>query len=393
MNLSTSAFPQSAAEHTAVPSGVPAVSVIVPIFNQAGYLEQALSSLAAQTLENLEFVCVNDGSTDASLEILQKHAAKDARFVILDKPNTGYGDSMNRGMEIARGEYIGIFEPDDLLLPKMYKTLYTIASSHDLDLVKADFYCFYSDADGTIHKEVKKLTDDARYYGRLINTSEDIKAFYLQMNTWSGIYKRDFLNRWNIRHNPSLGASYQDNGFWFQTFCRAKRAWFVDMPFYMYRQDNAASSIHDSSKFYAITQEYQFIYDWLCQDAQLLARFEPVFYYHKFANCISTYHRLDESLKDAYLQHIRQEFEQPMRQGKLLRGYFGDDYWRQLLCILKSPARFKQEGSQTLQDRIQARTFTGALAPLKHKIYTAFCLLRYGGWRTFMQRLTRKGNG
>ena len=77
------------------------------------------------------------------------------------------------------------------------------------------------------------------------------------MNTWSGIYRRDFLLRNQIRHNETPGASFQDNGFWFQTFCLAKSVVFLDSIFYMNRRDNPNSSVYDSNKVYFVSEEYK----------------------------------------------------------------------------------------------------------------------------------------
>lgn len=75
---------------------MPKISILVPIYNASKYLRQAIDSLVNQTLQDIEIICINDGSTDNSLKIIEEYASKDARIVILDKPNTGYGDSMNQ---------------------------------------------------------------------------------------------------------------------------------------------------------------------------------------------------------------------------------------------------------------------------------------------------------
>jgi hypothetical protein len=85
---------------------------------------------------------------------------------------------------------------------------------------------------------------DTSYYGRVINVSEELEVFRFIMNTWSGIYKKDFLLENNIWHNETPGASYQDNGFWFQTFLHGKRAFFLKKAFYMNRRDNPNSSVY-----------------------------------------------------------------------------------------------------------------------------------------------------
>ena len=85
-----------------------AVSVVMPIYNASKFLKESLGGLVQQTLKNIEIICVNDGSTDDSLEIMRKYAFNDARIKIIDKANSGYGNTMNEGIKIATGEYIGI---------------------------------------------------------------------------------------------------------------------------------------------------------------------------------------------------------------------------------------------------------------------------------------------
>ena len=119
----------------------PRVSVLTPIYNVAQYLPQCLESLKAQTLQDIEFICINDGSTDNSLEILKAYAENDNRFVIIDKQNSGYGASMNKGLEAARGEYIGIVESDDFIDADAFELLYGIANLNNKpDIVKANHY-------------------------------------------------------------------------------------------------------------------------------------------------------------------------------------------------------------------------------------------------------------
>ena len=102
---------------------MPKVSVLVPIYNVEEYLDECLTSIAVQTLKDIEIICINDGSTDNSPRILQKYAKKYSNFIVINKKNSGYGDSMNRGLEKASGEYIGIVESDDFIEFNAFKEL------------------------------------------------------------------------------------------------------------------------------------------------------------------------------------------------------------------------------------------------------------------------------
>ena len=121
----------------------PKVSVIVPVYNMERYLSKCLDALTKQTLTDIEIIAVNDGSTDRSPQILRSYAAQDGRIRIIDKPNSGYGASMNRGIDEARGQYVGIVEPDDYPDRVMFEKLYKAAEKHNCDLVKCNYYRTY----------------------------------------------------------------------------------------------------------------------------------------------------------------------------------------------------------------------------------------------------------
>lgn len=114
---------------------MPKVSIIVPIYNVQEYLRECLDSLLSQTLQEIEIICVNDGSTDHSPEILESYATLDARVKVMHKENSGYGASMNQGIRAASGEYIGIVEPDDYVETEMYEELYRQAKEFQLDWI------------------------------------------------------------------------------------------------------------------------------------------------------------------------------------------------------------------------------------------------------------------
>lgn len=321
----------------------PKVSVVLPIFNVEDYLNEALYSLTIQSLHEMEFICVNDGSTDGSMAIIKEYAALDKRFRIIDKPNSGYGHSMNVGIDAARGQYLGILEPDDFVSQSMFRALYRVASKNNLDFVKADFTRFKLKEDGSLKTRIFRLTNDKSYYGRLVNPSEDITTFGFEMNTWSGIYSLAFLNKYHIRHNETPGASYQDNGFWFQTFCRATRAWFINKPFYMYRWDNPNSSMANRQKVYCVTEEYKYIWDWMNKEPELVEKFSDIYYKRKYSNFIVTYRRIAEPLRREYLHHICDEFREPMAAGKINEELFGPFFWKQLNEILADPEAYYEK--------------------------------------------------
>ena len=289
---------------------LPKVSVIMPCYNTAQYLHQALDSVVNQTLKDIEIICVNDGSTDNTLDIIKEYAAKDFRIKYIDKPNAGYGQTMNCGIDSATGEYIGILEPDDYLKLNMYETLYNKVKELDLDIIKADYYQF----EGEKNQEKYKYTPvfagaDKTYYNRLLNPATDTKILYAFSTTWAGIYRRSFIEKFNIRHNETPGASYQDNGFWAQTMYLAKRIYFLNSPFYYYRQDNSNQSMKKRNNVWTIPIEYDFI-DKVFDKHDELKSLKAIYVYRKY--CAYLYHmhqRLDEEYWTEYLERMSKEFD------------------------------------------------------------------------------------
>ena len=108
-------------------SNVPKISVLIPVYNVEKYLERCLKSVCNQSFKDIEIICINDGSTDSSLSILEEYAKNDSRIKIIDKSNSGYGISMNIGLDNATGDYVGIIESDDFADLGMFETLYNMA--------------------------------------------------------------------------------------------------------------------------------------------------------------------------------------------------------------------------------------------------------------------------
>lgn len=293
------------------------VSIIVPTYNVEPYLVECMESITNQTLSDIEIICINDGSTDGSLAILKSYAEKDSRIILVDKENGGYGIGMNIGLEKATGEYIGIVEPDDFVPVNMFGDLYKIASENDLDFVKADFYRFERASNGDMFLTYNHLDRKDMYYNQIFNPSETPEAVRFIMNTWSGIYKKSFLDEYGIRHNETPGASFQDNGFWFQTFALAKRAMIINKPYYMNRRDNPNSSVKNMQKVYCINVEYDHIRDILIEHPETWERFKTYYTLKRFHNSVATLRRIDNSLKKDYVDRFSKEMKRARDLGEM----------------------------------------------------------------------------
>lgn len=312
------------------------VSLVLPSLNVSRYIEECLQSAINQELKEIEIICVDAGSTDGTLEIIRNYAERDKRIKLILSEKKSYGYQMNLGMQYASGEYIGILETDDFVPQNMYRELYEIAERERAEIVKADFYRFRTEGE-KIERTYNRLDPSDTYYGRVIDPAEHPQVFRFIMNTWSGIYRRRFLEENGIAHNETPGASYQDNGFWFKTFCCAKRIYFVDKPYYMNRRDNEASSVANPGKVYCMTDEWAHIYDWLKADAQRFTTFIGPYTLRKYHSLLFTYQRIAPEYREEFIRHMSDEMEKLIRAGEYDRKVFTDYEWRRMNLIIQNP--------------------------------------------------------
>lgn len=214
------------------------------------YLPECLDSILGQTQESMEVICINDGSSENSMEVIEQSASSDPRVVILDKDNSGYGDSLNQGLERAKGEYVGIIESDDFVDKAMFQKLFAIAMRHGADIVKSDFFEY---ANGRSSRAGIIPAYDAN---RLISPCDNFTIFGAQPSIWSAIYSRAFLTEHEISFTDSPGASFQDTAFNLKTLASSDRVWLTQDAYVYYRRDNSGSSIHSNDKVFAVRDEY-----------------------------------------------------------------------------------------------------------------------------------------
>lgn len=320
------------------------VSIVVPVYNSEKYLKQCIDSILAQTLKAIEIICVDDGSTDGSGQLLDGYASKDARVKVFHQENRGYGAAMNTGIAEAKGSYIGIVESDDCILPEMYETLYDAAESDSIDVVKSDAYYWYESAGyrKRIHRESMES-----YYDRNLHDMDRNVFFDFYMNIWTGIYKREFLERERIRFHESEGASYQDNGFWMLTMMYCRSAKWLSKAFYLYRQDNEESSIKSKEKIMAMTMEYEYVERLLLErkDRKNLS----YCYYYKLFRHRGNFFRIADKDKLAFCEQMRRDYLDYKGYIKSAQGM--DEWFRR---VLSNPQDFCSK-ALTAKNNIQNR--------------------------------------
>ena len=221
----------------------PKVSVIVPVYKVEKYLTQCLNSIVSQSMEELEIIIIDDGNKDRCLDIIDYFEAHDPRVVVIHQENRGYGAACNRGLDLARGEYLAIVESDDWISPKMYEEMYAYAKALDADVVKTPFIN---------HSNGKKYDCVYRKYitdfcpGKSCFSMKQYPALLsVHASLWSGLYRHRYIEEKNIRLVEAKGGGYVDNNFRVDTLTLTDRVARLNKPYYTYRVDSEGSSTNN----------------------------------------------------------------------------------------------------------------------------------------------------
>ena len=189
----------------------PKVSVIIPVYNVEQYLHECLDSVINQTLKEIEIICVDDGSTDSSLEILKEYAAKDNRITVIAQENLHAGVARNAGLTVAKGEYVHFLDSDDWVDLDTYEKLYNIIKKQNVNLIKFKSYTYDSQKNQIIDNEYTEMSYITNNVTISIDTDTKL-AIGISDSPWSGFYNLNFLRKNKRKNNEraKYGNSFKN---------------------------------------------------------------------------------------------------------------------------------------------------------------------------------------
>lgn len=314
---------------------MPKVSVIVPVYNVEKYLYQCLESIVSQSLKDIEIIVINDGSTDNSLDIINKFAEKDARIKVVSQENGGYAKAVNKGLSIASGEYIAEVDSDDYINPDMYNKLYNIAKTNDVDIVIGR-YAEFVGQDQTFKMFPISFVPDS-YLNKKLNVDEIYAENKLELlgftAIWSAIYKRDLIVKHKIKLNEGVRC-YNDNGFWFRTRAVAKSIYYDETIMYFYRVDVAGQTIKKMNERYPLLIEEFIDIKKQYREMGLWGKNNNFWFRHFFNNVLYfVLPKIDIKTMAPFVNAVRPEIISFMKKEKLLPNTI-DQYAMNLLDVL-----------------------------------------------------------
>ena len=213
---------------------MPKISVVIPVYNAEKYLRECLDSVVNQTLKDIEIICVNDGSTDNSLSILEEYATQDNRIKIINKENGGVHTARNIGMERACGNYTIFLDADDFFDLRMFEKLYNKAIETDCDIVACETYDFDDvTKEIAIHNSLRKETFPE--FKKIFNWKDCKTLNIINPAPWNKIIKTDFLKETGLKFGKF--GPYEDCAFFYSLYAFADSITYIDDILVYYRNN------------------------------------------------------------------------------------------------------------------------------------------------------------
>jgi len=264
--------------------GIPKVSVVIPVYNVEEYLNECLDSLIGQTLSEIEIICVDDGSTDRSLEVLNSYAEKDHRVKVLQQKNQYAGIARNNGLQVATGEYVIFLDSDDFFSPDLLEKTYKQGIKENADIVLFNARCFDTQSG--------EYVDKSHYFNKrvlgnkIVFSRKDFPEKLFTITTpcpWTKLFRKKFI----LEHNLQFQGLQNSNDAYF-VLCAlafADRITYVDEKLVNYRigQRNNLQSVKTKNPL-LFFEAYEAVYDTL-KERGLFEELEKTFVTTVISGC------------------------------------------------------------------------------------------------------------
>jgi len=286
------------------------VSIIVPVYNSEQYLSKCLDSLLRQTLKEIEVICINDGSTDSSLDILKDYAKQDSRIKIINQKNLKQGKARNIGVENASGEFIGFLDSDDWVEPEFYEKLYKSSKIHDSDIACGNV--IYN-SNGILNNSnfISKYTFKSNK--EVITTPEQKYNLLKAGVVWNKIYKTELIVKNNIRFPENI--KFEDNYFTFVTLMFSDKISLVEdaYVFYNIRDNSIMTSLTYDKNLFDFFKVLEYGWDFLNQAEvtyELKTKYKYLFDVFAINLIYSWVKQVKGYFKESFIEKAKEEFLQ-----------------------------------------------------------------------------------
>lgn len=285
----------------------PKISIIIPVYNTEKYLKQCLNSLINQTYSNLEIICVNDGSTDGSLNILEDYSTLDKRVKVFTQENKGQSAARNFGIEKSTGDYLSFIDSDDWVYLTLYQTFVDMIQNHEkeIDIWMFNVASFVEGQNDIIQKVFFESSDWNNHISdNVIHTFDDCKRpFSRNLSVANKIYRKEFLQHSNLVF--PIGLKYEDQYYSLKAFLNADTIMFMQDVFYRYRNNHETSiSCQISEKVFDIFKVVDLI-EAEIDRLKVYDSYKYALFQYKYNVFVQHYIVCPQNLRDTYYTEMK----------------------------------------------------------------------------------------
>ena len=299
----------------------PKISIVVPVYNVENYLSECLSSICSQTYTNLEIICVNDGSSDSSLQICQNFKKKDHRITVLSQKNQGISVARNTGIKHVTSDFISFVDSDDYVDPRYVEVLYNTLTKKSVD------FCYCRPlAIGT--NFIQNMRFEQYFKTKMVSPTFPINPNNCSPNAWGKLFKMDIVKQNDISF--PVGLLHEDN-YWNFVYCFFSKNYAISNEYlYYYRRDNS-HSIMAETRF-----QKEHLYDLMRICCRIFDKLKEEKNFENFLHYLDDFFfgRINSMIHDYHLSKINKEFFKEIEQY-LLRSDTANDRFQKCKLLEK----------------------------------------------------------
>ncbi|WP_458402849.1 glycosyltransferase [Methanobrevibacter sp.] len=287
---------------------MPKVSVIMPVYNGEDYLKESIDCILNQTLDDLELICVDDGSVDNSLAVLNEFAENDSRIQVFHQENKGGGAARNFAITKATGKYLYCMDADDSIKLTALDELYNLAEEKNLDMIIFQAINYVEDTGEYYHIESYDMNEFADYIGDKVFGYKDLGDWMFKINVtpWSKFYNLDFVKRSGAQF--AEGLIFHDNQFFWEVLFNANRMYFLRKFLYIRRRHSASSTAAGDQRFVSTITVNNMIIG-LFMKYGLWEKYRKKLYNRKIQLTHMRYRMVHDEHKEFFYNELKKDFE------------------------------------------------------------------------------------
>ena len=290
------------------------ISVVIPVYNVEEFLKECLDSIVNQTFKDIEIICINDGSSDKSLDILNYYARNDDRFTVISQENGGHAVATNRGMELAKGKYLYLMDSDDRIELTTLEETYNYAEEKDVDFVLFQSLNYVTDEDRYYKTEIYSMDRVSEFVGDRVFDYKELGdlIFAIPVTPWSKLYRNDFIQRIGAKFPE--GLVFDDNIFFWDVLFSAKRIAFYHKHLFIRRWYTYSSTTAGDKRFLDSIDINNLMIDRFKKYGEF-ENFKETLYNRKVNMGYNRFVGIKPEFKEMYFERLHDDFESIVNHG------------------------------------------------------------------------------